>query len=650
MKRILSFLLVLVLLLTLVPAFPTARAATGDKLIAITFDDGPSKAYTPKLLDGLKERGVNVTFFMLGRSAYSYQDIVARAYQDGHQIANHSYNHPELTALSNSEVSSQVNNTTNVLNQVCGNGTKYFFRAPYGSTNERVRSLIGMPLIYWSVDTLDWKYRNATTVKNNIVNNAHDGGIILLHDIHPTTIDGALAAIDILLDEGYELVTVTELFRRRGVTAYNGSTYSKVKPNGVDYGSVEAPIITATPKGRHLEVTMTAPNGGDIYYSMDGSPINQESQKYTGPFTVDPPCTLKAVAAYNLNGDRSQTIEVSLTTPVAAAPKFLITGNMLTITGENPDMHLFYTLDGSHPTESSTRFTAPIGLQPNTIVRAIAGGPDYLPSDPAIAYYSKRSNFYLDVFPNNWFCEPVDEAVAAGYMNGVGGYRFDPHGTLTRGQLVTILYRYAQGSVTQEQRDATTFTDLRPKSYYYDPVCWAYTNGIVEGYANNEFRPDRPVTREEMCKILGCFLTFRGKLLPLYGDTATKYEDYDKIHGWALPYIEAMTNLGLLQGDSSGRFNPRAGAERAQAATVMVRLANLEPGIPNIPEPTEPEPTEEPTEVTEPVEDPTEEPTENPEPSEDPTEEPTEAPEPSEDPTEEPTETPDPSEDPSEEP
>ena len=109
-----------------------------------------------------------------------------------------------------------------------------YIRPPYGNANQTVRSNVSVPLINWAVDPLDWKYRNADTVCNNIVSGAYDGAIILVHDIHKTSVPGALAAIDKLLDEGYEFVTVKDLFKRRGVTPEAGKVYYDAKNNGIN--------------------------------------------------------------------------------------------------------------------------------------------------------------------------------------------------------------------------------------------------------------------------------------------------------------------------------------------------------------------------------------------------------------------------------
>jgi len=225
-------------------AVPEAETRSkGGKLIALTFDDGPGP-YTRRLLEGLAKRGVKATFFMLGQQAENY-DVTAGLVRDaGHQIASHTYDHPQLSKKTDSQVTWQISHTADILNGITGYGTHYLVRPPYGDYNSRVLSLLDNPAILWSVDPLDWKYRNADTVCTNIVEGAFDGAIVLAHDIHSTTVDGVLMAIDKLQAKGYEFVTVNELFRRRGVTLEKGHTYSSCKPTGTDLGPVSVPTVT----------------------------------------------------------------------------------------------------------------------------------------------------------------------------------------------------------------------------------------------------------------------------------------------------------------------------------------------------------------------------------------------------------------------
>ena len=253
MKKLLT-VLAAVLLLILVAAPLSAeeiQPAGGSKLVAITFDDGPGK-YTKELLDTLKQYDAKATFFLVGTCVERYPDLVKREVEEGHQVANHSWDHTKLTTLSQNGISSQLSKTENTIDKACGKDLgKLMVRPPYGSSNATVQAAAGAPLIFWSVDTLDWKYRNAETVKKNIVNNAKDGAIILLHDIHPTSVQGAIAAIKELTEKGYTLVTVSELFRRKGVTMAAGTNYHSAPDNGVDLGPIDPYAYDETRLSEH---------------------------------------------------------------------------------------------------------------------------------------------------------------------------------------------------------------------------------------------------------------------------------------------------------------------------------------------------------------------------------------------------------------
>ena len=241
-KRTVCLLLVLVLCVGIMPGRAMAASSKNGnyKLVALTFDDGPGP-YTARLLDALKQRGAKATFFMLGErlaGSATYRSYAKRMVDEGHQIANHSYSHPALTTLSNANVTSQITRTRTYLVQAGGNQT-YYVRPPYGDFNSRVSQLVGAPMVYWSVDPLDWKYRNSTTVYNNIMRTVKDGDIILLHDIHSTSVDAAIRVIDTLQARGYEFVTVSELLRRRGITPANGKMYYSAPNKGINLGPIE---------------------------------------------------------------------------------------------------------------------------------------------------------------------------------------------------------------------------------------------------------------------------------------------------------------------------------------------------------------------------------------------------------------------------
>lgn len=572
-KRLLSLLLAGALL-ALGTAVPVHAAA--KKLVAITFDDGPGP-YTDRLLDGLKQRGVKVTFFMLGSRAEAYPGVVKRAYREGHQIANHSYDHPDLTTLSDSGVKNQIQTTNRILNAACGKGTDYLVRSPYGSETGRTRSLIGAPLIYWSVDPLDWKYRNAETVKNNILQDTFDGAIVLVHDIHSTSVTGALAAIDVLKSRGYELVTVRELFRRRGVSLKKGEDHYSCKPTGTNLSAVAAPTVSNEAEGGRLKVTLSAQPGTKIYYSTDGSDLNQESRVYTQPFYVTTPCTVRAVAAYQMNGSRSGETKVLLATPAAKAPGLRVENGVMTLENRTGGAQVFYTLDGSAADTTSTRYTEPVPLSPGTVISACAGGEGLLDSPQTRGTYSQNGNFFRDIFPSQWYYQDADRAVSAGYLRGVGNDTFAPERNVTRGQLLTLLYRHSGEQVTplELEQIQTAFTDIPDRAYYTDAVAWGYARGIVRGCDDSSFCPEGTATRQEMSVMFQGYLSYLGAALPDSDGAAGHYRDCGKIAEWALPAVEQMSALGLMQGDDRENFRPRAFSTRGQTAAVLMRLADL---------------------------------------------------------------------------
>jgi len=182
--------------------------------IAMTFDDGPSPKLTPKLLDMLKARGIKATFFVVGTNAAEYPQIIKRMVDEGHEVGNHSWSHPALNKLGATSLRKELDNTTAAVVKA-GAPRPVVMRPPYGATSGRLNKLFdeeyGMKSILWSVDPLDWKYRNSTKVYNAIVQKAHPGAIILAHDIHASTVQAMPEVFDTLLAKGYKFVTVSEL-------------------------------------------------------------------------------------------------------------------------------------------------------------------------------------------------------------------------------------------------------------------------------------------------------------------------------------------------------------------------------------------------------------------------------------------------------
>lgn len=205
------------------------RDITGKKLVALTFDDGPSSATTPRLLDILYEKDAPATFFMLGKMARENPDIVQRVDKEGHIVASHTMYHQNLIRISSAAVEDDIAESKAVFKDILGHEPT-LTRPPYGNINDRIRDEIGTPLIFWSVDPLDWKSKNVDDILAVTKEQIHDGAIVLMHDIYDTTVDAVPVIIDELRKEGYDFVTIPELAKIRGVNLSNGTTYYNFQP------------------------------------------------------------------------------------------------------------------------------------------------------------------------------------------------------------------------------------------------------------------------------------------------------------------------------------------------------------------------------------------------------------------------------------
>lgn len=193
-------------------------------MIALTFDDGPGK-YTDALLTELEKNESHATFFMLGINVVKYPDSVKRMLEIGCELGNHSYNHPNLTQLSEEEVQEQVETTNRLISDAAGRPATVL-RPPYGAVNDTVASNVHMPMILWSVDTLDWKTRNADKTVEHVLSHLEDGEIILFHDIYPQTVEAVTKLIPLIKEKGYQLVTVSELSQARNIKMADGTRYT----------------------------------------------------------------------------------------------------------------------------------------------------------------------------------------------------------------------------------------------------------------------------------------------------------------------------------------------------------------------------------------------------------------------------------------
>jgi peptidoglycan/xylan/chitin deacetylase (PgdA/CDA1 family) len=198
--------------------FYSIEQEPGTLNIALTFDDGPHKILTPKLLDILKQKGVKATFFVMGIKVEMHPKIVLRCVQEGHEIANHAWNHPILSKINLEQVHEQLRNTTLAIQAAAKNYIPSVMRPPYGNTNRRLNNHIAnvenLTVILWSLDTNDWKRPQPIEIVKKITEKSKSGTVILCHDIHPGTIEAIPAVVDALLLKGFKFLTVSEMINK----------------------------------------------------------------------------------------------------------------------------------------------------------------------------------------------------------------------------------------------------------------------------------------------------------------------------------------------------------------------------------------------------------------------------------------------------
>ena len=181
-------------------------------VVALTFDDGPNASSTPILLDGLKERKVRATFFLIGENVEKGENekIVKRMYEEGHLIGNHTYTHCNLSKLETGEAKKELEQTDTVIEKITGKQPA-FARAPYGELPVDSEQDLSRMYIGWTVDPLDWMTEDAGAVVKTVVEEINPGDIILLHDCDPSSVQAAIRIVDLLQGKGYEFVTVDHL-------------------------------------------------------------------------------------------------------------------------------------------------------------------------------------------------------------------------------------------------------------------------------------------------------------------------------------------------------------------------------------------------------------------------------------------------------
>ncbi|MDE7359436.1 MAG: polysaccharide deacetylase family protein [Lachnospiraceae bacterium] len=178
--------------------------------IAITFDDGPHPYYTEQLLDGLKERGAKASFFVMGKQAEAYPELVLRMHEEGHLVGNHTYSHVQLGENNRETFKAELIKTNELLSGITGEEPQYV-RPPYGSWDKSFETELMMIPVLWTIDPMDWCSSDVSGIVRKVTSKAQENAVILLHDEYKSTVTAALEIVDILQKQGYEFVTVDEI-------------------------------------------------------------------------------------------------------------------------------------------------------------------------------------------------------------------------------------------------------------------------------------------------------------------------------------------------------------------------------------------------------------------------------------------------------
>lgn len=210
-----AILIVLFLLLLMrnQPQFVLAdgnEIAVEDKKIAITFDDGPHPLYTPVLLDGLQERNVKATFFVIGKNVQENPELVKRMQEEGHLIGNHTFSHMQLTAGNLSCFREEIMQTNELIRNLTGQ-EPLLVRPPYGEWDKSLEKDLNVLPVLWTVDPYDWRKTDVTEIVKAVLEKVKEDDIILLHDCYASSVEAALCIVDILKEQGFRFVTVDEI-------------------------------------------------------------------------------------------------------------------------------------------------------------------------------------------------------------------------------------------------------------------------------------------------------------------------------------------------------------------------------------------------------------------------------------------------------
>ena len=314
-------------------------------------------------------------------------------------------------------------------------------------------------------------------------------------------------------------------------------------------------------------MTLSADAGTTIYYTTDGTVPTSRSAVYTGPFLLEEAATVRAFAAYTLNGGRSRVSELTLDIRRAKAPVIALENDLAVVSAGG---EIRYTLDGTEPTANSERYIEPVPLPAGAMIRAMAIEPGCRSSRAVSLLHSEEGNLFSDVLPTQWYYHDVDQAVSQGLMT-TEGQAFFPERAATRREVAEALYRLA-GS--PETVGAFSIPDMTAGDPGYAAVRWAVERHILTGFEDGTVRPEAAVTREQLAALL-----FRMRAeAPLSGPSQMRlyvFDDWKSISDYAWDAMGWAVYHGLLQGVSDTVLEPGGAVTRAQLASIVLRVQTL---------------------------------------------------------------------------
>lgn len=433
------------------------------------------------------------------------------------------------------QIKNEIKKTNDLLSPISGNEVT-LVRPPYGSTNNTVSANVGAPMINWSLDSADWNNGNLNTVLSNLRRGIKDGSIVLCHQTYDFTAQAMEILIPELIEQGYLVVSVSELMKMKGVTMTAGTVYTNQAENkkNITNNGYEN-LVAAEEKIAALGEDSDAAAVAEARAAYDA--LTEAQKKHLSNYDAllaaeEAIAEADHAAANDVNEKIAAIGEVSRESEAAI-------------------------------TEARAAYDALTDEQ-----KELVEGVDKLDAAEEQLAILKTELPFIDV--SGWYMDDVRFVYYWKLMNGTADTLFSPDADLTRAQLVTILYRMEEREKVEFKG---TFSDVPAGTWYSDAVEWAASEGIVNGVGDGTFKPDDVITREQIATIL-----YRAVGEPKVEGDLSAFPDSGSVHDFAADALVWATQNGLINGIKSGGVTtlaPLANATRAQIAAIITRFVKL---------------------------------------------------------------------------